>query len=81
MELTQLELPQDLLPKWRYDFYNSRHQHEPLWYNYWLKRFMVDKWSWIYGLLRLMLIDVIGWSLKMIEVYIYIVIERKWMMV
>ena len=31
---------------------------------------MVVKWSWIYGLWRLILIDVIGWSLKMIEVYI-----------
>ena len=70
MELIQLESPQYHLPKLRYDFYNSGHQHEPLWYNYWLKRFVVVKWSWIYGLWRLMLIDVIGWSLKMIEVYI-----------
>ena len=38
---------------------------------------MVDKWSWIYGLWRLMLIDVIGWSLKMIEVYIYRESNRK----
>ena len=30
---------------------------------------MVVKWSWIYGLWRMMLIDIIGWSLKMIEVY------------
>ena len=70
MELIQLESPQYHLPKLRYDFYNSGHQHEPLWYNYCLKRFVVVKWSWIYGLWRLMLIDVIGWSLKMIEVYI-----------
>ena len=68
MELLQLESPQYHLPKLRYDFYNSRHQHEPLWYNYWLKRFVV-KWSWIYGLWRLMLIYVNRWSLKMIEVY------------
>ena len=69
MELIQLESPQYHLPKLRYDFYNSEHQHEPLWYNYWLKRFVV-KWSWIYGLWRLMLIYVNRWSLKMIEVYI-----------
>ena len=31
---------------------------------------MVVKWSWIYGLWRLMLIDIIWWFLKMIEVYI-----------
>ena len=31
---------------------------------------MVVKWSWIYSLWRWMLIDIIGWSLKMIEVYI-----------
>ena len=75
MELVIRYLPLNsmilIVIKWlRYDFYNSRHQHEPLWYNYWLKRFVVVKWSWIYGLWRLMLIDVIGWSLKIIEVYI-----------
>ena len=37
---------------------------------------MVDKW-WIYDLWRLILIDVIGWSLKMIKVYIYIESNRK----
>ena len=31
---------------------------------------MIVKYSWIYGLWRLMFIDVIGWSLKMIELYI-----------
>ena len=69
MELIQLESPQYHLPKLRYDFYNLGHQHEPLWYNYWLKRFVVIKRSWIYGLWMIMLIDVIGWFLKMIEVY------------
>ena len=75
MELVIRYLPLNsmilIVIKWlRYDFYNSGHQYEHLWYNYWLKRFVVVKWSWIYGLWRLMLIDVIGWSLKMIEVYI-----------
>ena len=69
MELFPLESPQYHLPKLRYDFYKLGHQHEHLWYNYWLKRFVVVKWSWICGLWRMMLIDVIGWSLKMIEVY------------
>ena len=70
MELIQLESPQYHLPKLRYDFYNSGHRDEPLCYNYWLKRFVIVKYSWIYGLWRLMFIDVIGWSLKMIELYI-----------
>ena len=42
MKLIQLESPQYHLPKLRYDFYNSGHQHEPLWYNYWLKIFVVN---------------------------------------
>ena len=54
MELIQLELPQYRLSKLRYDFYNSRNQLEPLWY--------MNLWF--------MKVDVIGWSLKMIEVYI-----------
>ena len=37
MEFIQLESPQYHLPKLRYDFYNSGHQHEPLWYKLLIK--------------------------------------------